>query len=282
MAGRLAVLEDHRPVPLWHVQAVLGAPVSVELRRGRRVIAVELDLEGHFVARAPAGRYRLEYLVLGRQAEFFEPQVLEVRPGALLCAGTLSLDVPRLELLGDGSASRLTAANDCARMLPSLRALARWGGPAGIRLAVRAPPEEEPRELTLPDLLLGFRAEASVNGSELALRGWYVYPLLGTLGEPAAVTLHLGGARLSGSPPGFGVELSAGAGINLFGPLELAGAIGVRAGVEGFPTEPLLAVILRAGFPGAGLDFRAQWTLVGPALFVGVDVAPFFLVGSVL
>ena len=57
---------------------------------------------------------------------------------------------------------------------------------------------------------------------------------------------------------------------------------GARVGVNGFPTAPFFAVITRAGFPGAGFDLRAQWTAEGPTLFVGVDVAPFFVVGSFL
>ena len=99
------------------------------------------------------------------------------------------------------------------------------------------------------------------------------------------VTLHASLGRVTGPGPGFGGEFSAGLGVNVLGLVELAAVGGVRFGFDGFPTEPVGAVIVRPGFYGAGFDFRAQWTLsgpAGPAIFVGVDLAPFFVVGSAL
>jgi len=219
---------------------------------------------------------------VGYRAEFFEPLELEVRGGALACAGTFSFSVLRLESLGNSNASRFSLSDDCERLMPYLRSLTGWTGKSSVRPPRHAEPEQVPRELTVADLLLGLRAEVSGNGTELAVRGWYVFPVFQGLGDPGALTLHLSGARLTGSAPGFGSEIALGAGLNLFGLAELVASGGVRLGFDGFPTELMGAIIGRVGFPGAGFDFRAQWTSAGPVLFFGVDVAPFYLVGSAL
>lgn len=282
LAGRLAIYEGRTLAPLRRVEDVLRRPVGLALRRGREVYEARLDVEGFFAARLPAGLYRLEYVSLGTRVEMVPPQELEVRADELLCAGTLAVSVQRLESLGENNASRYSSVNDCARMMPYLKAWAGWTGPAAVRLPTSAPAEEGPRTLSVPELLVGLRAEVSLDGTELALRGWYVYPVLRGIGEPAAVTLHLSLARLTSPAPGFGGEVSFGPGVGLFGLVELCGVAGFRLGFDGFPTEPFVAGIARAGFYGAGFDLRAQWTPVGPALFFGVDVAPFFLVGAVL
>lgn len=282
-AGRLAIYEGRALAPLRRVQEVVRAPVGLSLRRGRNVYDAVLDEEGFFVLRAPAGTYRLEAVSLGGRAELVPAQDVDVRPSELVCAGTLALSVQRLEYLGQGTLSRFTVVDDCARMLPFLRQRAGWPGPGKVHLPRAAPPEEEaPRVLTAVDLLCGLRAEASTNGTELALRGWYVYPILQAVGEPGAVTLQWSLGRVTGPGPGFGGEFSVGPGVNVLGLVELAAVGGARFGFDGFPTEPMGAVIVRPGFYGAGVDLRAQWTPAGPAVFVGVDLAPFFLVGAAL
>lgn len=283
LAGRLAIYEGRALAPLRRVQEVVRAPVGLSLRRGRSVYDAVLDEEGFFVLRAPAGTYRLEAVSLGSRAELVPAQDVDVRPAELVCAGTLALSVQRLEYLGQGTLSRFTVVDDCAQMLPFLRQRAGWPGPGKVHLPRPTPPEEEaPRVLTAADLLCGLRAEASTNGTELALRGWYVYPLLQAVGEPGAITLHGSLGRVTGPGPGFGGEFSVGPGVNVLGMVELAAVAGARFGFDGFPTEPMAAVIVRPGFYGAGFDLRAQWTPAGPAVFVGVDLAPFFLVGAIL
>jgi len=282
-AGRLAIYEGRALAPLRRVQEIVRAPVGLSLRRGRAVYDAQLDEEGFFVLRAPAGTYRLEAVGLGSRAELVPPQDVEVRPSELSCAGTLALSVQRLEYLGQGTLSRFTVVDDCARMLPFLRQRAGWPGPGKVHLPRAAPPEEEaPRVLTAADLLCGLRAEASTNGTELAFRGWYIYPILQTVGAPGAITIHGSLGRVTGPSAGFGGEFSVGPGVNVLGLVELAAVAGVRFGFDGFPTGPVGAVIVRPGFYGAGFDLRAQWTSAGPAVFVGVDLAPFFLVGAVL
>ena len=282
VAGRLAIYEGRSQMQLPYVESVLRRRVWLTLRRGRRVYETQLDAEGFFAARLPAGRYRLEYLSLGEQAEVLGPQIVEVQADRLVCAGTLAIVVQRLESLGESNASAYAPVNDCARMMPYLKTMTGWKGATAVRLPVRAPDDGEPRVLSVADLLLGLRGEVAISGTELALRGWYVYPLLQRIGDPGAVTLQVSYAHLMGLGSGFGGEVSAGPGVNVLGLVELNGVAGVRLGFSGFPTEGFLAVILRAGFSGAGFDLRVQWTPVGPTLYVGVDVAPFFLVGSVL
>lgn len=285
VAGRLAIYEDQALAPLRRVELVLRQTVSLSLRRGRKVYDAQLDEEGFFVARLPAGVYRLESLGLGSRGEVIDPQLVEVRPSQLLCAGTLAISVQRLEYLGQSTYSRFDVLDDCARLMPLLKQRAGWTGPAAVRLPRPAPVEEVPRVLTAADLLCGLRAEASVNGAELALRGWYVYPLFFRLGEPGAVSVHLSAARLTRwlePGPDFAGEVTLGPGVNVLGLMELIGVAGVRLGFEGFTTEPVLAFIVRPGFYGAAIDLRAQWMPSGPAVFVGVDLAPFFLVGSML
>jgi hypothetical protein len=283
LAGRLAIYEGRALAPLRHVEAVLRTPVGLSLRRGRHVYDAQLDDEGFFVLRVPAGTYRLEAVALGLRAEVVPAHDVDVRPAELVCAGTWALSIQRLEYLGQGTLSRFAVLDDCARMLPFLRQRAGWPGPGRIHLPRPAPPEEVPRVLTAADLLCGLRAEASTNASELVLRGWYVYPLEGKLGAPGAITLHVSFGRVTGEDPGFGAEFSVGPGVNVLGVMELAAVAGMRAGFDGFPTEPMGAVIVRPGSYGAGFDFRVQWTTrAGPTVFVGVDLAPFFLVGAAL
>ncbi|HVE87111.1 MAG TPA: hypothetical protein VND93_29855, partial [Myxococcales bacterium] len=237
LAGRLAIFEDRTLVPISRVQQIVRQPLGLTLRRGRRVYDAQLDPQGYFVFRAPAGVYRVEYLSVGYRAEFFEPLELEVRGGALACAGTFSFSVLRLESLGNSNASRFSLSDDCERLMPYLRSLTGWTGKSSVRPPRHAEPEQVPRELTVADLLLGLRAEVSGNGTELAVRGWYVFPVFQGLGDPGALTLHLSGARLTGSAPGFGSEIALGAGLNLFGLAELVASGGVRLGFDGFPTE---------------------------------------------
>lgn len=285
VAGRLAFYEGREPAPIWRVQAIVRQPVSLSLRRGRKLYDAQLDDEGFFIARVPAGLYRLESVGLGSRAEVIAPHLVEVRPAQLLCAGTLAVSVQRLEYLGQSTFSRFDVLNDCARLMPFLKQRSGWAGPAAVRLPMPAPFDDAPRELTTADVLCGLRAEVSINGTELAVRGWYVYPLLFGLGDPGAVTVHLSGARLTRwmePGPGFAAEVALGAGVNVLGLLELIAAGGVRLGFQGVATEPVLAFIVRPGFYGAAFDVRAQWAPSGPAFFVGVDLAPFFLVGTLL
>src|SRR5262245_35263138 len=100
VAGRLAFYENRELAPLRRVEAVVRAPVGLSLRRGRNVYDAQLDQEGFFVLRAPAGTYRLEAVSLGNRAEMVPPQNVDVRPAELLCAGTLAVSVQRLEYLG--------------------------------------------------------------------------------------------------------------------------------------------------------------------------------------
>ncbi|HYV48167.1 MAG TPA: hypothetical protein VFA20_25080, partial [Myxococcaceae bacterium] len=165
VAGRLAFYENRELATIYRVQAVVRAPVGLSLRRGRNVYDAQLDGEGFFVLRAPAGTYRLEAVSLGTRAEMVPPQNVDVRPSELSCAGTLALSVQRLEYLGQGTLSRFTVVDDCARMLPFLRQRLGWTGPGKVHLPRAAAPESEtPRVLTAADLLCGLRAEASYNG----------------------------------------------------------------------------------------------------------------------
>ncbi|HEY8209848.1 MAG TPA: hypothetical protein VIG99_20310 [Myxococcaceae bacterium] len=285
VAGRLAIYEGRALAPLRRVQDVIRQPVSLSLRRGRKVYDAALDEDGFFVIRVPAGVYRLESVGLGTRAEVIDPQQVEVRASQLLCAGTLAVSVQRLEYLGQSTLSRFDVFNDCAQLWPVLKQRAGWAGPTAIRLPRPAAFDEAPRALGAADLLCGLRAEASVSGTELALRGWYVYPLLSGLGDAGAVTVHLSAARLTrwmDPSPNFGGEVTLGPGVNVLGLLELIGVAGVRIGFEGFTTEPVLAFIVRPGSYGAAIDLRAQWTPSGPMVSVGVDLAPFFLLGSLL
>src|SRR4051812_47475446 len=98
--GRLLLRAGNSEVSLAAARETLGGDALVlELRRGAQVLEASLDDDGYFWVRAPAGAYRLEYLRVGTRAEFFAPQEIVVEPGALTCAGTVALELDRVEAL---------------------------------------------------------------------------------------------------------------------------------------------------------------------------------------
>jgi hypothetical protein len=279
VGGRLVLRQGSEAVPLRRAQEALKAPIGLELRQGATVVTAKLDPDGYFVASGPPGRYRFEYLDVGERAEFFLPRELEIRGGQLVCAGTFDVKVPVIEALGANSGSSLEIADDCAQALPRLRRLASAPGGEAVVLASAAPTVEHAEGRSFTQYLLGLRLEGSYASTITALRGTYVYPLHGDLGDSGSWLVMVSGGRAWTAAPAITEEVSVGGGYTLFDWLELTAFAGYR-----LTGGPVVGASGRLGISIGGIGFRGELSpgLSGFAASITLDIAPFFLVGACL
>jgi len=281
VGGRLMLRAGNSEVSLDAARAALGGEALVlELRRGAQVLEAALDDDGYFWVTAPAGTYRLEYVRVGKRAEFFAPQEIVVEPGALTCAGTVALELERVEDLGANVSNRVTVTEQCAETTPRLRAVA---GPAGVeRVAISRPGSqyEHYSGVDWRTLAIGLRAEVAL-GEHAALRGLFRLPPLAREGVFSRWIFLVGGGGIRGDRDEVAFDITLGAGVKVWY-FDLLAIGGARwPGVEGVAGGPIAGGVIRMHSVILGLGLRAE-ALPSRATFLTIDLAPFGLLGSLL
>jgi hypothetical protein len=259
--------------------AVGGESLALELRRGTQVLEAMLDEDGYFWVKAPAGTYRLEYLRIGKRAEFFAPQTIVVQPGALTCAGTVALELERIEELGANVSNRVAVTDQCTETIPRLRAAA---GSGAERVAIASPGSlyEHSSGPSWRELIVGLRAEVAI-GDHLALRGLFRLPPMARTGffSRSILLFGLGGVRGDRDEIAYDVTLGAGGHVLFFDMLAIGGAR--WPDVEGVAVGPVVGGVVRIQSVTLGLGLRVE-ALPARAAFLTVDLAPFGVLGSLL
>jgi hypothetical protein len=280
VGGRLLLRAGTSEVSLAAARAAVGGErIVLELRRGAQVLEATLDEDGYFWARAPAGVYRIEYLRVGKRAEFFAPQEVVVQPGALTCAGTLGLELDPIESLGANVNNRVTVTDQCAETTPRLR---RAAGTAIERVALAQPgPQfEHTTGVTWRDLVIGLRAEVAF-GDFRVVRGLFRIPPLTQDGPWSRSILLVGGGALRGDRNELIRDVTLGAGLQLwyFDLLAIGGARWPE--VQGVNTGLVAGGVIRAQITILGLGLRVE-ALPAKTAYLTVDLAPLGLLGSLL
>jgi hypothetical protein len=280
VGGRLLLRTGNSEMSLAAARAAAdGEALVLELRRGAHVLEASLDEDGYFWVQAPAGTYRLEYLRVGKRAEFFAPQELVIQPGAITCAGTVALDLERVEALGANVSNRVTVTDQCAETMPRLRGAE---GTFVERVAIARPGEQYEHHdgVSWRTLVVGLRAEISI-GEHLALRGLYRLPPLAREGLFSRWIFLVGGGGVRGDRDEIAYDVTVGAGVRV-SYFDLLGIGGVRwRAVEGVETGPVAGGVIRMHSVVLGLGLRFE-ALPSRAAFLTVDLAPLGLLGSLL
>lgn len=280
VGGRLLLRAGTSEVSLAAARAAVGGErIALELRRGAQVVEATLDEDGYFWARAPAGVYRLEYLRVGTRAEFFAPQQVVVQSGALTCAGTVGLELDRVEALGANVNNRVTVTDQCAETTPRLR---RAAGVATERvtLAQPGPQFEHTTGLTWRDLVIGLRAEVAF-GDFRVVRGLFRVPPLAREGVWSRCILLVGGGGLRGPNNELIRDVTLGAGVRLsvFDLLAITGARWPE--VTGVNVGPVFGGVIRFQTTVLGLGLRVEAQPARTA-YLTVDLSPLGLLGILL
>lgn len=279
--GRLRLRAGDSDVSLAAARAALGGEaLGIELRRGAQVLEAALDDDGYFWVNAPAGTYRLEYLRVGRRAEFFAPQEIVVQPGALTCAGTVALEFERVEDLGANVSNRVTVTDQCAETTPRLRAVAGTAGAERVAISRPGSQYEHYSGVNWRTLVIGLRAEVAF-GLHVAPRGLFRLPPLAREGPFSRLIFLVGGGGIRGTGNEISYDVTLGAGVNVwyFDLLAIGGARWPT--VEGFGAGPIAGGVIRMNSVILGLGLRAE-VLPSRAAFLTIDLAPFGLLGSLL
>ena len=280
IGGRLLLRAGSSEVSLDAARAAVGGEALVlELRRGAQVLEAAMDEDGYFWVNAPAGTYRLEYLRVGKRAEFFAPQQIDALPGALTCAGTVALELERIEALGANVSNHVTVTDQCAETTPRLRAAAGTAGVERVAIARPGPQYEHHGGVEWRTLVTGLRAEVAI-GHHVSLRGLFYLPPLAQEGPFSRLIFVAGGGVIRGvDATAFDVTLGAGVSFSYF---DLLGIGGARwPAVEGVEAGPVAGGEIRLDFMILGLGLRAE-VLPSPAAFLTIDLAPFGILGSLL
>ncbi len=292
VGGRVSFVEGGKPLTAGQVrQRLSGQALRLELRPvdGVHVLEAVPDDAGLFVVKAPAGRYQAQYLVVGTRAEFFPLQELVVSPGTLSCVGTLrftSRDVAKE--LGENVSGKLDVVDDCASMSASLQGRSPSRLSASTAVARPARPRDPPSTLDWVEVLIGLRAQvAFTSGYGGGYGGAYVFAFGGSLDDvnnPLAIASVLFRTPTTGGGGG-GTLVALGGGYEFTGvEVHLGGSyLTGPAGASG----PGLWGELRLGGIFGGLGGRADVTFAGgqaplTTLSLTIDVAPFYVVGSLL
>jgi hypothetical protein len=284
VGGRLLLRAGNREVSLAAARAALGGEkIVLELRRGAHVLEASLDEDGYFWLKAPAGAYRLEYLRIGKRAEFFAPHEVVVQPGALTCAGTVALEVDQVESLGANVNNRVTVTDQCAETTPRLRRVA---GTAPERVIERVtiaqpgPQFEHLGHVEWRDLVIGPRVELAI-GDPVIVRGLLRVPPLAHEGPFSRLILLVGGGGLRNDHHEFVYDITLGAGVHVvyFDLLAVSGARWPEA--QGVHVGPVLGGVARLHSTILGLGVRVE-ALPSRTAFFTIDLAPLGLLGSLL
>jgi hypothetical protein len=261
--------------------AVGGEALVLELRRGGQVLEAVLDADGYFWVKAPAGTYRLEYLRVGTRAEFFAPQEIVVQPGTLTCAGTVALELERVEAHGANVSNRVTVTDQCAETMPRVRAASGTAGVERVALSRPGPQYEHYDSVGWRTLVIGLRAEVAI-GKHAALRGLYRLPPLAREGLFSRWIFLVGGGGVRGDLDEIAYDVTLGAGVEVGGFFDLLAIGGARwPAVEGVAVGPVVGGAIRAQTAILGLGVRVE-ALPSPAAFLTIDLGPLGLLGSLL
>ena len=282
IVGRLLLRAGSSEVSLGAARAAVGGEALVlELRRGGQVLEAALDDDGYFWVNAPAGTYRLEYLRVGKRAEFFAPQEIAVQPGTFTCAGTVALELDRIEALGANVSNRVTVTDQCAETMSRLRLAAGTAGVERVALARPGPQYEHYGSVGWRTLVVGLRAEIAI-GQHYALRGLYRLPPLAREGLFSRWIFMVGGGGIRGELAERAYDVTLGAGVEVAGFFDLLAIGGARwPEVEGVAAGPVAGGVIRAQTVILGLGLRAE-LLPSPAAFLTIDLAPLGILGSLL
>ncbi len=168
LVGRFAVAQGKTRLSLPKVRKLVRSEkVVLELRRGRRTVAAAVDDNGLFRVEAPAGRYTLEYVLVGGRPEFFAPQVFDLVAGERRCAGTLELSVGDVEtMLGANVKNSLTQTDECGQ----------FAGRAVVYTPA-APPAAPREEYGALGYSLGWRVGATIDPAGSGARTAYAFGL---------------------------------------------------------------------------------------------------------
>jgi hypothetical protein len=275
IVGRLLLRAGSSEVSLDAARAAAGGEALVlELRRGGQVL-------GYFWVNAPAGTYRLEYLRVGKRAEFFAPQEIAVQPGTFTCAGTVALELDQVEALGANVSNRVTVTDQCAETMSRLRLAAGTAGVERVALARPGPQYEHYGSVGWRTLVVGLRAEIAIGG-HYALRGLYRLPPLAREGLFSRWIFMVGGGVIRGELDARAYDVTLGAGVEVAGFFDLLAIGGARwPEVEGVAAGPVAGGVIRAQTVILGLGLRAE-VLPSPAAFLTIDLAPLGILGSLL
>jgi hypothetical protein len=281
VGGRLLLRAGNSDVSLAAARAALGGDkIVLELRRGAHVLEANLDEDGTFWLEAPAGAYRLEYLRIGKRAEFFAPHELVVQHGALTCAGTVALEVDQVESLGANVNNRITVTDQCAETTPRLRRVARTAATERVTIAQPGPQFEHLGHLEWRDLAIAPRVELAV-GDPVIVRGLLRVPPLAHDGPLSRMILLVGGGGLRGDNHEFVYDVTLGAGVHVVY-FDLLAVSGVRwPEAQGVHVGPVLGGVARLHSTILGLGVRVE-ALPSRTAFFTVDLAPLGLLGSLL
>jgi hypothetical protein len=298
VTGRIVFRDGDRELGASELERRRWGHLSLELRRDWEVFSVRPDADGFFTFSGPPGTYRLEYVRIGEQAEFFPPHEVEVKAtGTVACLGTLALSVGDPGQQGGKDAEgSLEVRDDCSQLGTALRKRGGVDGPV-ISAPVRPSPRER-RPVSVMAALVGVRAEVDLaSGPELAaLRGGFVYPF--DEDETTGTFLLTGSVmRVSGSfidarwpAPAKGAPAaqsawggSLGAGYRIWA-VEAQAFGGYLSGDGRGAHGALGGAALRLGTILFGLDARLEWypTSGDRIATLGIDVSPVALLGALL
>ncbi len=270
ISGMLAFRLRNHSVPLAEVQRLSGGKrIGLSLRRGWAVIPARIGEDGRFLADVSPGTWRLEWIDVGERAEALaSPLVIDARAGATSCAGAIEISFDDLESELGANAGGTVRVEDRCREL---------GGGASLARPANDPPAD--LDVDVADVIAGIRTEISTAGKHaLALRASWAFPFR----RPAAwrgsiIAIGAASRVFSDSEDHFAFE--AGAGFSPLNGFELAAGGRLRtAGPSGI--APWAGI--RWGGLAYALNARAVFESDGVAWHVGLDLTPFFVLGSSL
>lgn len=156
-----------------------------------------------------------------------------VQPGALTCAGTVALELTRVEDLGANVSNRVTVTDQCAETTPRLRAAAGTAGVERVAIARTGAQYEHYSAVDWRTLSIGLRVEVALGG-HTALRGLFRLPPLAREGLFSRWIFLVGGGGIRGDRNElvFDVTLGAGVHVSYFDLLAIGGARWPEAGAS--------------------------------------------------
>jgi hypothetical protein len=283
--GQLRFRSGNKTLNVGQVQELFANErLGLEFRRGAEIVPAELRRDGVFVLRAPAGKYRLEYVRLGARAEFIAPREIEVPASGSACVGTFELALADVEVeLGTNSGNTFSVADTCTDA--KLAALLPRG--SAFLAPVDVPVLSTPSRRTWIEWIVALRAGGfgtssptgplGTSASDFYLQYHVAFP--GTLddgGHNLRLVAHYGV---------FNRRAGLGLGYSGFGLIELT--VGGLSELEqsSQPASTGLWGQARLGFIGYGFGARVEKLLVDgtrgePALGFFFDLSPGYLIGG--
>lgn len=271
ISGKLAFRQRDRSVSLAEVQRLVGGKrIGLAFRSGWAVVPAQLEANGRFIAEVSPGTWRLEWIDVGTGAEALaSPLVIEAAAGATGCAGVIEIAYDDLESELGANAGGTVRVEDRCRELGGAAVLAR-------------PADDPPADLDigLPDVLAGIRTEASTAGkSALALRLSWAIPFRRPQAWQGGIVLLGAASRVWPDHESDHYALETGAGCSPLNGFELTVGGRIRSG-GGSDVVPWAGI--RWGGLAYALNARAVFEPGGITWHVGLDLTPYFVLGSFL